>query len=176
MQTLDSFTLQNELLPCPGLTIYGKYSKHLSDRQNNAQPKGSHKNCSLCGLVPSRKTLTEKNPARQRVGGEGRAEGLPTPNDKPSGRKEDGGDGANGAAAPLFSANLPHSSIYKHQLPQKSGCVKYQQRALPHGASDNETSHRALGLEMRLTTARASQLQSQFQTHPPHPAHGLQAS
>lgn len=44
-------------------------------------------------------------------------------NDKPMGNKGEIGDGANGAAAPLLSANLPHSSIHKHQLPQKSGCL-----------------------------------------------------
>lgn len=40
-------------------------------------------------------------------------------NDKPLQNKGEVGDGANGAAAPLLSANLPHSSIHKHQLPQK---------------------------------------------------------
>lgn len=74
----------------------------------------------------------------------GKVEGLLPPNDKPLGDIAEGGDGANGAAAPLLSANLPHSSIYKHQLPQKKWLlVKYQQKSLPHGASDNETSHRA---------------------------------
>lgn len=74
----------------------------------------------------------------------GDVEGLPTPNDKPLGNIGEGGDGANGAAAPLLGANLLHSSIYKHQLPQKKWLlVKYQQKSLPHGASDNETSHRA---------------------------------
>lgn len=65
-------------------------------------------------------------------------------NDKPLGNKGEVGDGANGAAAPLLSANLPHSSIHKHQLPQKKWLlVKYQQKSLPCGVSDNETSHRA---------------------------------
>lgn len=62
----------------------------------------------------------------------GKVEGLPTPNDKPLGDIGEGGDGANGAAAPLLSANLPHSSIYKHQLPQKKWLlVKYQQKITP---------------------------------------------
>ena len=37
--------------------------------------------------------------------------GLPRPKDKPLGNIEEGGDGASEAAAPLLSANLPHSSI-----------------------------------------------------------------
>lgn len=42
----------------------------------------------------------------------------------PGGRSgEEGGDGAKGAAALLLSANLTHSSIYKHQLPEKHCCL-----------------------------------------------------
>jgi len=76
--------------------------------------------------------------------GEEEVEGRPTPNDKPLGYIGEGGDGANGAASPLLSANLLHSSIYKHQLPQKSVCLlSINRNHSTHGASDNETSHRA---------------------------------
>lgn len=47
-------------------------------------------------------------------GKRGNVEGLPTQNDKPWGSKGEVGDGASGAVALPLSANLPHSSIYKH--------------------------------------------------------------
>lgn len=66
----------------------------------------------------------------------------------------EGGDGASQAATPLLSANLPHSSIYKHQLPQKSGCLLSINRnhspmvhliMRPHTEPWFDAAHRCLG-------------------------------
>lgn len=107
----------------------------------------------------------------------GKVEGLPTQNDKPLGNIGEGGDGANGAAAPLLSANLPHSSIYKHQLPQKSGCLLSINRnhspmvhliMRPHTELRLDAAHHCLGQPASHPCSRP--------TPAPTPAHGLQAS
>lgn len=162
--------------------MHKKYSKHLSDRQNNEQSKGSHKICSLCGLVPSQKTDRKKSSeAEEVVEGEekgGKVEGLPTtPNDKPLGNIGESGDGANRAAAPLLGANLLHSSIYKHQLPQKSGCLLSINRnhspmvhliMRPHTELRLDAAHHCLGQPASNPGSRP--------TPAPTPAHRLQAS
>lgn len=97
------------------------------------------------------------------------------PNDKPLGNIGEGGDRANGAAAPLLSANLPHSSIYKHQLPQKSGCLLSINRnhspmvhliMRPHTELRLDAAHHCLG----------QPASSSRPTPTPTPAHRLQAS
>lgn len=107
----------------------------------------------------------------------GKVEGLPKQNDKPLGNIVEGGDGANGAAAPLLSANLPHSSIYKHQLPQKSGCLLSINRnhspmvhliMRPHTELRLDAAHHCLGQPASHPCSRP--------TPAPTPAHGLQAS
>lgn len=110
-------------------------------------------------------------------GEEGKVEGLPTQNDKPVGNIGEGGDGASGAAAPLLSANLPHSSIYKHQLPQKSGCLLSINRnhspmvhliMRPHTEPRLDAAHHCLGQPASNPSSRP--------TPAPTPAHRLQAS
>ena len=83
-----------------------------------------------------------------------KVKGLPTQNDKPLRNIGEGGDGGNGAGAPLLSANLLHSSIYKHQLPQKSGCLLSINRnhspmvhliMRPHTEPKLDAAHHCLG-------------------------------
>lgn len=73
---------------------------------------------------------------------------------KPLENMGEGGDGASQAATPLLSANLPHSSIYKHQLPKKSGCLLSINRnhspmvhliMRPHTEPWLDAAHRFLG-------------------------------
>lgn len=75
-------------------------------------------------------------------------------NDKPLWNTGEGGDGAKGAAALLLSANLTHSSIYKHQLPQKHCCLLSINRnhspmvhliMRPHTEQRLAAAHRCLG-------------------------------
>lgn len=99
----------------PGLSVDRVYNKHLfSGRRNNIRSKGGHKTYSLCGLLRERRRQRKKEDKCSRCR-----------NDKKPRRKtgEEGGDGAEGAAALLRCANLTHSSIYKHQLPEKHCCL-----------------------------------------------------
>lgn len=127
---------------------------------------GGYKNYCLCGLVPSQKTPMSLRNSRRRRKKRGRDCRAPHAEWKPLGNIEEDGDGASEAAIPRLSANLPHSFIYKHQLPQKKWLVvKYQQKSLLHGASDNETSHRVEGWCSSPLFKPAS-FKPQFQTHP----------
>lgn len=116
---------KNKLPPGPGLASQRKYCKHLSHRQNNIQGKGSHKKLQAVwsGAIPrnsdKRKTVRQKED-EQEV--EGTKAELPTPNNKTLGNTSPGSNGSEAGAA-MLSSNLPHSSIYEHQLPQKRGCL-----------------------------------------------------
>lgn len=74
--------------------------------------KGAIKAC-VVWCHHKKKPWQKKNQVRQERGEE--EEGWGAPHDKSLANMEDGGDGA----TPLLSANLPHSSIYKHQLLKK---------------------------------------------------------
>lgn len=133
--------------------------------------------------MPSRakKKLAEKKCQRSQAGGEearGRT-GLRVPKLKGQTSEIQEKVAMEPAKLPLlFSANLPHSSIYKHQLPQKKWLpVKYQQKSLPHGASDNETSHSAMA-QCGSPTLRPASLKLLVPDPPPHspqPTDGRQA-
>lgn len=107
--------------------------------------------------MPSQKNFDRKkkgNSEAEQEGEGGEVAGLTAPSDKPLGNMGEGGDGACEAAAALPAANLPHSSIYKHQLPQKSGCVLSINRnhspmvhliMRPHTEPGLDAAHRCLG-------------------------------
>jgi hypothetical protein len=137
--------------PCPGLTTHQNHSEHLPQTQKNQRPRGSHKTTLfLCGLMPSHKnTLDMKKYLETARWKKPRAKRQPLQKRRP--RDIGGGVVSEGTvpAAPMPAANLPHSSIYKHQLPRRrksSSLLSFNRQHSPCGASDNETSHGAARL------------------------------
>lgn len=107
----------------------------------------------------------------------GEVEGLLKLKAEPSGNIGEGGDGASETATPLLSANLPHSSIYKHQLPQKSGCLLSINRnhspmvhliMRPHTEPSLDAAHHSSGQPAPNSRSRPTPTTA--------PAHRLQAS
>lgn len=110
----------------------------------------------------------------------GEVAGLHMPNDKPLGNIGEGGDGASEAAALLLGANLPHSSIYKHQLPQKSGCLLSIKRNHSPMAHLIMRPHTEPGLDAASPLFGPASFNPLVPDSPPHqppppPAHRLRA-